>query len=298
MNKEIQFDRALLALAEIYISIYEFNMVENTLQPIKSNQYIDALAEPFEGAQEKLNNVMKNITVAEHVDMIMSFSDLSTLEDRIGNKTDVSIVFMGKINGWCRARFIVLERDKDGRLLQVLYTVECIHEEKLRENHLLYLSQTDLLTHIYNRGHGEKAISELIEDKQLGMFILFDVDKFKLVNDKYGHQIGDQVLIEVADALTKVISEGDIVMRLGGDEFAAYFPNIKTKLEGEKLIQKIFAQIASIHISPMEEPVSISLGARFAKETDNFDSVYKSADDGVYASKNSKGSSFWFTATE
>ena len=76
MNKEIQFDRALLALAEIYISIYEFNMVENILQPIKSNQYIDALAEPFEGAQEKLNNVMKNITVAEHVDMIMSFSSL------------------------------------------------------------------------------------------------------------------------------------------------------------------------------------------------------------------------------
>lgn len=124
------------------------------------------------------------------------------------------------------------------------------------------------------------------------MFILFDVDKFKLVNDRYGHHIGDQVLIEVADALTKVVSEGDIAMRLGGDEFAAYFPNIKDKAEGEALVQRVFDQIALIHIMPMEEQVSISLGARFVKETDDFDTVYKSADSGVYSSKNSKGSSF------
>lgn len=100
---------------------------------------------------------------------------------------------------------------------------------RLTENHLLYLSKTDLLTNIYNRGHGEKAISDLIESKQLGMFILFDVDKFKLLNDRYGHHIGDEVLIAVADALSKTVSEGDIAMRLGGDEFAAYFPNIKDK---------------------------------------------------------------------
>lgn len=292
MNADIQFDRALLALSEIYISIYEFDVINNTLQPIKSNQYIDALAATCEGAQEKLNNVMYNITVAEHVDLIMEFSNLSTLEERLGSKHDISTVFIGKVNGWCRARFIVLERDETGRLSHVLHTVECIHEEKLRENHLLYLSQTDLLTNIFNRGYGEKTIGELIDNKQLGMFILFDVDKFKLVNDRYGHQIGDQVLMAVADALTKCISAGDVAMRLGGDEFAAYFPNIKEKDEGEAIIQKMFDQIDLIHIPPMEEKISISLGARFVKETDDFDTVYKSADSGVYASKNSKGSSF------
>lgn len=294
MSKDIQFDRALLALSEIYISIYEFDIVNNSLQAIKSNQHIDALASPCEGAQEKLNNVMKNITVAEHVDLIIEFSDLTTLEERIGDKKDISTVFMGKVNGWCRVRFIVLDRDETGRLSHVLHTVECIHEEKLRENHLLYLSQTDLLTNINNRGYGEKAIGDLIDKKQLGMFILFDVDKFKLVNDRYGHQVGDKVLIAVADALSKIVSTGDIAMRLGGDEFAAYFPNIKDKAEGKMLLQKLFDTIALIQIAPMEEQVSISLGARFVKETDDFDTVYKSADSGVYASKNSKGSSFDF----
>lgn len=65
MNKDIKFERALLALSEIYISIYEFDMTDNSLQPIKSNKFIDALAEVVEGAQEKLYNVMKNITVPE-----------------------------------------------------------------------------------------------------------------------------------------------------------------------------------------------------------------------------------------
>ena len=82
------------------------------------------------------------------------------------------------------------------------------------------------------------------------MFILFDVDKFKLVNDRYGHNMGDEVLIKVAEALTKVVSSGDIAMRLGGDEFAAYFPNIIDKAEGEAHIRKIFEQIALIHVDP------------------------------------------------
>lgn len=292
MSTEIRFERALYALSEIYISIYEFDLVNNTLQPIKSNKFIDELASKVEGAQEKVNNVMKNITVSEHVKHIMEFVDLSSLPERLENKKDVSIVFMGKVNGWCRARFIVLDRDEDNKLSHVLYTVECIHEEKLRENHLLYLSQTDLLTNIYNRGYGERSICELIENKKYGMFILMDVDKFKLVNDRYGHQVGDELLIAIANALTKVASEGDIVMRLGGDEFAGYFPNITEKAEGEVFIQKLFEEVKSIDIKCLNEKITISLGARFVKENQNFEDIYKSADKGVYISKNSKGSSF------
>lgn len=292
MSEKIQFDRALLALAEIYISIFEFDLINNVLQPIKSNQHIDALSAPFEGAQEKLDNTMKHLTVDEHVDLIMTFCNLSTLPERIGDDKAVSAAFLGKVNGWCRARFIVLERDEGGKLTKVLYTVENINEEKLRENHLLHLAQTDLLTNIFNRGHGQKAINKLIENKELGMFILFDVDKFKQVNDRYGHDVGDRVLIAVARALKKAVRAGDIVMRLGGDEFVGYFPNIKDRVAGEALIQRVFDQIALVHIEPMKEPVSISVGARFVKETDDFDSVYKSADRGVYISKNSKGSSF------
>ena len=292
MEEKIQFERALLALSEIYISIYEFDLCNNQLQPIKSNKFIDALADLCEGAQEKLNNVMKNITVADHVDMMMEFSDLSTLSERLKDKKDISVVFMGKVNGWCRARFVVLDYDAAGALSHVLYTVECINEEKIRENHLLYLAQTDLLTGIYNRGHGENRITELINQKKYGMFIILDVDKFKGVNDKYGHQVGDQVLIEVAAAMARVAGEKDIVMRLGGDEFAGYFPGVTEEKDGEKIIMKLFEEFDSIKVEPMTETVAVSLGARFVVEGEDFDTVYKQADKGVYVSKNSKGSSY------
>lgn len=290
-DKQI-FERALLALSEIYISIYEFDIEDDALIPIKSNKFIDELAAPFEKAQDKLNNVMKNITVAEHQDIMMEFSNLSTLNERLKDKKDTSLVFRGKINGWCRARYVVMEYGANGSLKKVLYTVENINEEKIRENHLLYLSQTDLLTGIYNRGYGEKVITEFIENKQKGLFIILDVDKFKSVNDKYGHQVGDQVLIKIASAMQSVAREQDIVMRLGGDEFAGFFPGVTDKEEAEKVINNMFEAFDKIEVEQMSEPVAVSLGARIAEGNVTFEELYKSADKGVYVSKTSKGSSF------
>ena len=292
MGENLQFEKALFALSEIYISIYEFDLVNNKLQAYKSNKYIDALSDPFEGAQEKLNNVMSNISVSEHVSAIMEFVDLSTLPHRLNGKKDISIVFMGKVNGWCRARFIVLDNDETGKLSHVLYTVEGINEEKNRENHLLYLAQTDLLTDINNRGYGERRIRELIDNEKCGMFILFDVDKFKLVNDRFGHQVGDEVLIAISKELSAIASDNDVVMRLGGDEFAAYFPGIIEQEDGEKKIKEFFDRISRIKVKSMNEAVTVSLGACFVKAKESFEHVYSCADKGVYASKNSKGSSF------
>lgn len=280
----------LAALAGIYISIHLFDIKENIIKPFKSNQFIDKWSDEVEGAQNKVFNVMKNITKEEHVQMIMEFVDFSTLPERLQGKNDVSIVFEGKINGWCRARFIVMERQGDA-ISKVLYAVECINDEKLRENHLLYLAATDLMTGLFNRGHGEKIIREYLTEKKDGVFCLFDIDKFKLVNDTYGHDVGDQVLIAVAKCLMAIQREGDVTMRLGGDEFAAFFVNV-TAEEVKTIIEKLFGEIANIHIAAMNEKVRVSLGAAVVKDYMDFDTLYKTADEGVYKSKHLKESSF------
>lgn len=280
----------LEALSGIYISIHLFDIKNNLIKAFKSNQFIDKWSDEVEGAQNKVNNVMKNITKEEHVKMITKFVDFSTLPERLKEKNDISIVFEGKINGWCRARFIVMERDGDV-INKMLYAVECINDEKIRENHLLYLAATDLMTGLFNRGHGENVIRQYLLEKKEGVFCLFDVDKFKSVNDTYGHDVGDQVLIAVANCLKNVKRDGDVTMRLGGDEFAAFFVDV-TKEEIIKIIDKLFEEIANIHVEPMSENVRVSLGAAIANSYENFDTLYKAADEGVYKSKNLKESSF------
>lgn len=92
------------------------------------------------------------------------------------------------------------------------------------------------------------------------------MDKFKSVNDKYGHDIGDKVLIAIATAMKKAQREDDISMRLGGDEFAMYFRNIDTDEDAKLVIERLFSEIEKIHVEPMEEQIHISLGASFIRK--------------------------------
>lgn len=282
----------LAGLSEVYISLHILDLAENTLFPIKTNKFIEMWSEGFDSIPEKMRNVMSKITSEEHQELILEFTDLSTLEKRMEGKTVISEVFHGNVNGWCRARFIRVTDDDE--LRYVLYAVECIDEEKKKENHLLYLSQTDLMTGIYNRSYGERMISELLDGHRQGLFCLFDVDKFKNINDKYGHSVGDSVLIEISKALQRVKRENDVVMRLGGDEFAAYFLDIDSESAASEIIATFFDEISKLHIEPITEKVSVSLGAVLYKDGFSFDSIYKLADSGVYDSKTNKGNSYTF----
>ncbi|MGN1136929.1 MAG: GGDEF domain-containing protein [Oscillospiraceae bacterium] len=286
----------LAGLSEVYISLHIFDLEEDVFFPIKTNKYIEMWSEGFDGSREQLHNVMTMITAEEHRELILEFTDLTTLEERMNGHRVISAVFNGKVNGWCRARFIRVSGSNTDKLRYVLYAVECIDEEKKKENHLLYLSQTDLMTGIYNRGYGERMISELLDRQRQGLFCLFDVDKFKHINDKYGHNIGDKVLIEISKALQKVKRNNDIVMRLGGDEFAAYFLDIDSKSDASEIITMFFDEISKISIEPISEKISVSLGAVLYKNGFSFDSIYKLADNGVYDSKTNKGNSYTFFA--
>lgn len=113
--------------------------------------------------------------------------------------------------------------------MHVLFCIECIEEEKKRENRLIYLSQTDLMTGLYNRGSGEKIISDLLKEKTGGLLCLLDCDKFKVINDTYGHATGDKVIIAIAENLRKSCRENDVILRLGGDEFAIFMPGMLKK---------------------------------------------------------------------
>lgn len=286
------YEKILASTMDIFTSYYILNLKDDTVEGLKTNKFIEMWSENENGVQNKLNNVMKNITREDYIDKILEFVDISTLEQRIVDSKMITTVFPGKINGWSRARLIEVDRDEQGHILHAIYAVECINEEKEKEIYLQYLAQTDQMTGIYNRGQGEANIIKLLNNKQPGLFCLFDVDCFKRFNDKYGHDVGDQVLIQIANCLKEIKKNNDIVMRLGGDEFAIYFVDVTEKETAIERIRTFFKKIDQIYIpTARDETISISLGAAFYKDGIDFDEIYKAADQGVYSSKNNKGSS-------
>jgi len=114
---------------------------------------------------------------------------------------------------------------------------------------------TDQLTGLYVRYYLYEQIQVLQRKDACGSMIVFDIDDFKQVNDTYGHQIGDQVLIQVSDIVKRSIRDSDIAARWGGEEFAVYLPLLDIK-QAYNAADRI-RQLVSDETNP---PITISCG--------------------------------------
>ena len=241
-----------------------------------------------------IKHFTEKVCMESQLEEALEFIDIRTLEVRLQGKISITYEFTDKRTGWCRSRFIPVDYDENGRLLHVLYCIESIEEEKKRENRLLYLAQTDLMTGICNRGSGESRISAYLKERKAGLLCLIDCDKFKSINDTYGHAVGDKVLIAIAETLQKVCRDKDVIFRLGGDEFAIFMPGMMEQKAAEKFFARLFENIRQIDIEEMEgKSIEISMGACFYEGTEevSFDELYKNADSVMYQSKEKQGCS-------
>src|SRR5699024_11068145 len=97
---------------------------------------------------------------------------------------------------------------------------------------------TDYLTKLYSRNHLDEMVATYMQTDDKGVLILFDVDNFKLINDTYGHSVGDQVLIQVSNILKSKTSENGLAARWGEEEFAIYLPDYTLK-DGVRLANEM-----------------------------------------------------------
>ena len=286
------------ALAQIYLSMHLVNVQNGRFQMIKTTPHIEQQisAESGDDFAVQIRNVMAVLANEKYAQSVRKFTDISTLEDRMRGKCTIAHEYLGNVSGWCRERFIKVDEDEDGRLLHVLYAVEVIDEEKRRENRLLYLSEMDLMTGIRNRGSGERKIKETIAQNIPGMFVILDCDKFKSINDTYGHAVGDEVIIAVAKALQGICGEKDTLLRLGGDEFAMYIPGTLDDVHGQQLADEVIGRMQEIRIPELGgRVIHVSMGAAFHRKDDlDFERLYRQADSAMYQSKKIAGSSIVF----
>lgn len=285
----------LETVSGIYVCIYKMNLVEDTFEEISCQS--DDIAQLIAGRRMKARNTLyelvEGLTDERSRGEMARFTDLDTLSDRMKSNDVLTIEFMNHKDIWCRGRFISAERDKDGALVSVIWMIEYIDEEKRARDRLLYLSETDTMTGINNRGCGENRIRRQLVDGDGGMFILLDVDNFKSFNDRFGHDVGDQVLIAIANCMKKAFRDNDIIMRLGGDEFAAFIPNVYSAEGGGGIIIDRFLEcVRAIRIKALDgEAINVSVGVSFYRVGDRFtfDELYKRADKCTYESKGANG---------
>ncbi len=287
------------ALSNIYYSMQIVDVETGKYEMIKSTPIIDNLLKNSDsnGFSEHSRVVFSNVVVERNLENTLKFLDLSSLNARMHNKYTITHEFLGKTEGWFRARFIRVEDNIETNLKHVVFAVESINEEKKLENHLRYLSETDQMTGIYNRGNGEKKISDKLKESIKGTFCIIDCDKFKSINDTYGHLIGDKVIIALADSIQSVCGKGEIYLRLGGDEFAIYLVNVTEKDIIKEFAQSLFDSFCNIDIPELNGPkISVSFGAAiYDGKTDiTFDKLYSMADQAMYKSKRITGNSITF----
>lgn len=167
---------------------------------------------------------------------------------------------------------------------------------RLRSSHdqardeLARIAQRDALTGLVTRTVMEEAAESVLATPQGAALILVDLDRFKQVNDSYGHPAGDEVLRVVADTITSSTRPGDVVARMGGDEMAALIPGCSLDAARERAGQVVSA-IGSTRVNltahggPATVTLSASVGvARSAGET-TFSELYTEADRSLYTAK-------------
>jgi diguanylate cyclase (GGDEF)-like protein len=153
-------------------------------------------------------------------------------------------------------------------------------------------SLRDELTKLPNRRYVMALLNRLAPSERSSStkfsVLLIDLNKFKAINDSYGHAAGDIVLIEVAKRLTACLRGSDTVARLGGDEFLVVLPRVSEPQELTLIIDKIMTDVCSeiIKYQGVELQITLSIGsAIYLKDSDDLDKLLLVADQKMYENK-------------
>ena len=156
---------------------------------------------------------------------------------------------------------------------------------------IMNYANRDYLTGLYNRRYFYSAMSEYIEDVKLSgeqfAVAMIDIDHFKNVNDTYGHDIGDKVIVTVADILRSSTSPRDLVSRFGGEEFCVVLKNIN-RYSAQDILARIHTEVANYSLQIDKERVvnfTISIGAVLYQDGESLDDAINEADMLLYQAK-------------
>ena len=167
-------------------------------------------------------------------------------------------------------------------------------DNALKYEQARFLAYTDPLTGAYNYRQFYKLISQMLENtrkKEDRLSLIFiDIDRFREVNNTYGHQVGDEVLRAITDGIRMSCREYDFVCRIGGDEFTVILPSADKKAAkavAARIMDNLSTQKVNLRLrEPIEINISVSIGvATYPGDASDVDSLIRVADTNMYDQK-------------
>ena len=178
----------------------------------------------------------------------------------------------------------ILSVDADGNAVKVVGTIQDISEYKKAEEEILYLGYHDQLTGLYNRRFYEEELKRLDTERNIPLTIaMCDVNGLKLINDSFGHAMGDELLKKAAEVITKGCRADDIIARLGGDEFVIILPKTDD-LKTEQIIKRINGLLLKEKAGSLDISITFGFKTKNNKEED-IQEVFKNTEDHMYRHK-------------
>jgi diguanylate cyclase (GGDEF)-like protein/PAS domain S-box-containing protein len=229
--------------------------------------------------------------------------------DHVRGKTStfrVELRLRAKSGNWCwvLSQGEVVERDEGGHPQRIIGIIENIDERKDVEERIRHVSQHDVLTGLPNRAllheFSEHVLSSARRGGNGSAFLFVDLDRFKPINDTYGHSIGDAILKEAAQRLAACVRAEDLVGRLGGDEFLTVLSHIENGEDAAKVARHALQSLdRPFHVEGIELRVSSSIGiSLFPQDGQNVKDLINNADTAMYHAKESGRNNFQFFKRE
>ncbi|MDA7818324.1 GGDEF domain-containing protein [Sulfurimonas sp.] len=247
------------------------------------------------------------LVVSIFIDKHLSSSYVSTLPQIAIDILLIMNLLTGLTGLYLLIKHFIKEQDESAhKILQEQHEkLQERTEEFIEANiKLHHLANHDSLTNVSNRYNFRKLLDLKIkssQSKQRSIALLFiDLDNFKYVNDTFGHNIGDELLVEVSNRIKSVLRDEDTIARIGGDEFSVVLNNVTDSKYIETISLRIISEInRDYDFIDTSSPVGASIGiSMFPKDAQDIDTLINYADEAMYRIKKNSKNAFRFYSTD
>ncbi|HPR51101.1 MAG TPA: PAS domain S-box protein [Deltaproteobacteria bacterium] len=215
-------------------------------------------------------------------EVFMTGNSIKSIEWELMRKDGTTMFVEASVN---------LRRNRDGEPIGFQGIIRDTTDRKRSEQELAYLAYHDTLTGLYNRKAFLEKLDETLREakryENTRTILYLDLDKFKKVNDIYGHGTGDRLLVEVSSRLKKILRDTDYISRLGGDEFTVILGN-HSDLSAEKVAGRILKSLSrpynlmNVSIDFVTPSIGISI---YPEDGQDVETLLKHADEAMYKAK-------------